>query len=154
MGDTSDREQTESGSDLTEQIRGRVDEAEQLLNESAKRVGAAAERVRQAQLQAEQAQRIARLAQEHIDSTRARAARAKDRELAAHLRAEKLHTDAAKLQQRLGHPAGRPEHASRRFAPERPTSWPWRSRPSRPGRCCRREPIRTSRAARGRSRPS
>ena len=35
---------------------------------------------------------------------RERAARAKDRELAAHLRAEKLHTDAAKLQERLGHP--------------------------------------------------
>jgi hypothetical protein len=30
--------------------------------------------------------------------------RAKDRELAAHLRAEKLHTDAAELQERLGHP--------------------------------------------------
>jgi hypothetical protein len=72
---------------------------------SAKRVGAAAERVRQAPLQAERAQRTARLAQKHIDRTRVRATRAKDRELAAHLRAEKLHTDAAELQQRLGHPA-------------------------------------------------
>jgi len=82
----------------------RVDGAEQLLDESAERVGAAAARVRQAHLQAQQAQRTARLAQEHIDSTRERATRAKDRELAAHLRADKLHIDAAGLQERLGHP--------------------------------------------------
>ena len=85
----------------------RVDGAEQLLDESAERVGAAAERVRQAHLQAQQAQqaqRTARLAQEHINSTRERASRAKDRELAAHLRADKLRIDAAGLQERLGHP--------------------------------------------------
>jgi hypothetical protein len=87
MGVTSGREQTEAGGDLTEQIRGQVDAAEQLLQESAKRVRAAAERVRQAELQAEQAKRTARLAQEHIDRTRARAARAKDRELAIRARA-------------------------------------------------------------------
>ena len=104
MGDNSDSEQIESRGDLTERIRARVDAAEQLLDESADRVGAAAERVRQAHLQAQQAQRTARLAQEHIDRTRERAARAKDRELAAHLRAEKLHTHAAGLQERLGHP--------------------------------------------------
>jgi hypothetical protein len=104
MGDNSDHEPIESRRDLTERIRARVDAVEQLLEESAERVGAAAERVRQAHLQAQQAQRTARLAQEHITRTRERAARAKDRELAAHLRAEKLHTDAAELQERLGHP--------------------------------------------------
>jgi hypothetical protein len=104
MGDNSESEQIGSGGDLTERIRARVDAAEQLLDESAERVGAAAERVRLAHLQAKQAQRTARLAQEHIVRTRERAARAKDRELAAHLRAEKLHTDAARLQERLGHP--------------------------------------------------
>ena len=34
MGDTSDREQTESGGELTEQIRGRVDAAKQMLRPS------------------------------------------------------------------------------------------------------------------------
>ena len=102
MGSNSDTEPIESRRDLTERIRARVDAAEQLLDESADRVGSAAERVRQAHLQAEQARRTARLAQEHIASTRERAARAKDRELAAHLRAEKLHSDAAEVQERLG----------------------------------------------------
>ncbi len=104
MGDNSDSEQIGSRADLIERIRAWVDAAGQLLEESADRLGAAGERIRQAHLQAEQARRTARLAQEHIASTRERAARAKDPELAAHLQEERLHTDAAGLPEQSGHP--------------------------------------------------
>jgi hypothetical protein len=86
MGDDSHRDQIETRHDLSGRVRARVDAAEQLLGQSAEGVAAAAERVWQARLQAEQAQRTIRLAQAHIARTRERAARAKDRELAAHLR--------------------------------------------------------------------
>jgi hypothetical protein len=104
VGDNRDSEQIQSGAGLTGRVRARVGAAGQLLDELAERVGAAAERVRLARLQVQQPRRTARLAQEHVERARERAARAKDRELAAHLRAERLHTVAAQLQQRWGHP--------------------------------------------------
>jgi hypothetical protein len=50
MGDDSHRDQIESRHDLSGRVRAQVDAAEQLLDQSAERVGAAAERVWQARL--------------------------------------------------------------------------------------------------------